>query len=575
MTKTAGTRLRTRIMKKGASACIALALVAGMAPVGAANALDAKDAAVRAACEEPAQAGGLSLEDYGFPESAAALLEGYPRALWEAVAQCRDGGLGAAEALDLATQLKEEGLISSEDCRSFCDLVESGALGCVLTSAEEDAEAAADAGDEPTGGLGDSVDLPEESAVPEPLPDQGSAQGEDSPAPPSSSAGAVSDADAPSAGRTQGSPAPESAAGGGKGVEAVPSSGSYQAVRTYPSMTTTKFIAAIGEQAREVGQENGLYASVIIAQAVLETGSGSSTLSKAPNYNFFGVKGKWRGKSVVMPTTEDGRAGTPSTELAEFRRYDSFMDSLEDYAQLVRGDMASLYSGMWRENAPTYIEACDHLQDRYATDESYSAKLQAIIEGYGLTRYDEPLPYELDGEYLVPELDDEGEQVFDEDGEPAMEQRGLADLLAEATSHLGTEYVWGGASPQTGLDCSGLVQYSYREALGVELPRTSQEQWRVGEVVQFDDLHPGDLLFFETDGDVGHVAMYLGEGCYIHAPQTGDVVKVTAMEEHEPSFAVRVLPTHDVDEASEAGRGDAAVPMDRAEFAVYMNFLGL
>ena len=61
-----------------------------------------------------------------------------------------------------------------------------------------------------------------------------------------------------------------------------------------------------------------------------------------------------------------------------------------------------------------------------------------------------------------------------------------------------------------------------------------------------DLLQPGDLLFFNRDGDIHHVAMYLGDGYYIHAPHTGDVVRVTAMEDNMPSFAQRVLPTKPV-----------------------------
>jgi len=102
-----------------------------------------------------------------------------------------------------------------------------------------------------------------------------------------------------------------------------------------------------------------------------------------------------------------------------------------------------------------------------------------------------------------------------------------------ALQYLGVPYVYGGSSP-SGFDCSGLVQYVYRQ-VGVSLPRTSQSQFRVGEHIpadRVDLLQPGDLVFFGTDGDpsrVHHVGMYVGDGNYVHAPYTGTVVRVNSL----------------------------------------------
>lgn len=98
-------------------------------------------------------------------------------------------------------------------------------------------------------------------------------------------------------------------------------------------------------------------------------------------------------------------------------------------------------------------------------------------------------------------------------------------LIAYAASFEGTPYVWGGTSP-SGFDCSGFVQYVYAH-YGVSLPRTSQEQYGVGTPVSQADLQPGDLVFFNG---LGHVGMYIGNGYMIHAPHTGDVVKVAPLE---------------------------------------------
>jgi cell wall-associated NlpC family hydrolase len=91
-----------------------------------------------------------------------------------------------------------------------------------------------------------------------------------------------------------------------------------------------------------------------------------------------------------------------------------------------------------------------------------------------------------------------------------------------ACGKLGTPYLWGGTGPR--YDCSGLTQAAWAAA-GISLPRTTYEQWDVGTHVGFGQLQPGDLVFFEAS--LGHMGMYLGGGKMIHAPHTGDVVKIS------------------------------------------------
>ncbi|HVU76649.1 MAG TPA: NlpC/P60 family protein [Gaiellaceae bacterium] len=91
-----------------------------------------------------------------------------------------------------------------------------------------------------------------------------------------------------------------------------------------------------------------------------------------------------------------------------------------------------------------------------------------------------------------------------------------------AMHYLGIKYKWGGASPSTGFDCSGLVMYVFAQ-LGVSLPHYAAAQFGMGQPVPKADLQPGDLVFF--DG-LAHVGIYIGGGMMIHAPQTGDVVKI-------------------------------------------------
>ncbi|GAC1439256.1 MAG: NlpC/P60 family protein [Mycobacteriales bacterium] len=103
-----------------------------------------------------------------------------------------------------------------------------------------------------------------------------------------------------------------------------------------------------------------------------------------------------------------------------------------------------------------------------------------------------------------------------------------ASAVAEATTHLGSPYVWGATGPAA-FDCSGLTLTAYRAA-GIALPRVAADQWYSGPQVALGDLQPGDLLFWASDvanpATIHHVAMYLGNGQMIAAPHSGDVVKV-------------------------------------------------
>lgn len=156
---------------------------------------------------------------------------------------------------------------------------------------------------------------------------------------------------------------------------------------------TLAFIDAISESARELGLKYDLFASVLIAQAILESGSGTSGLAQAPYYNLFGIKGAFDRASVLLATQEDDGSGRLFTISSAFRVYSNYEDSLADYVALIRNGLtsnAAFYQNVWRSNAKNYLQATSELTGKYATDTSYYNKLNSIIATYHLTQFDEP-----------------------------------------------------------------------------------------------------------------------------------------------------------------------------------------
>lgn len=151
---------------------------------------------------------------------------------------------------------------------------------------------------------------------------------------------------------------------------------------------TQAFINQIAGSAQSIAQSNDLYASVMIAQAVHESASGTSALGIPPYHNLFGIKGTYNGNSVTMKTWEDDGNGNAYYIDDAFRAYPSWADSLADYAMVLS---SSYYNGVHKSVAGNYQNATAALTGTYATDTSYNSKLNRIISKYNLTQYDQTL----------------------------------------------------------------------------------------------------------------------------------------------------------------------------------------
>lgn len=163
------------------------------------------------------------------------------------------------------------------------------------------------------------------------------------------------------------------------------------------SASQNSFLTAAIPQAQAAAYKYGVYPSVMLAQAIIESGWGQSTLSKAPNNNLFGIKGSYNGQSVTMSTTEYNSNGQTYQTNAQFRKYPNYQASFEDNGALLRNGISGnpqYYINTWLENANTYQNATAGLQNRYATAPNYAAQLNSVIAAYGLNKYDPQISWQ-------------------------------------------------------------------------------------------------------------------------------------------------------------------------------------
>ena len=122
--------------------------------------------------------------------------------------------------------------------------------------------------------------------------------------------------------------------------------------------------------------------------------------------------------------------------------------------------------------------------------------------------------------------------------------QGSQELMLHSMGLVGTPYRWGGSSTDTGFDCSGMIQFVYKNALDVSLPRTARDMAAASRKIPDNQLKAGDLVFFNTGGSsqYSHVGLYIGNGEFIHAPSSGKTIKTEKLS--SPYYAKHYLGAH-------------------------------
>ena len=273
-----------------------------------------------------------------------------------------------------------------------------------------------------------------------------------------------------------------------------------QSLEVLPPYITYEMV----EEALACQEEYGHPAGCTIAQIICESGQGDTMSQLATrDHNLFGMK--WSSSFAPHPevtgksgwsTKEEYTPGTITTITAYFTCFKSDVDCIRFRSRVFLQSSNYANNALIKEAISTKSsdKMAEGLKDAgWATSSAYTDSLKAIMDTYGLRRFD-------------------GMSVED------FKSSGLNGdaIVAAAQSQLGVPYVWGGTTPNVGLDCSGLTQYCYKQA-GISIPRNSEDQYRAAKSrVSVSQAAIGDILYRP-----GHVAVYIGNDQYIHEPHSG------------------------------------------------------
>ena len=262
------------------------------------------------------------------------------------------------------------------------------------------------------------------------------------------------------------------------------------------------------ETALECQEKYGHPAGCTLAQIICESGMGDhlSGLATQDN-NLFGIK--WASSFASCPevsgkssyATQEEYDGQTVTIMADFTSFKSYKDCIVFRSRVLLANERYAGNALIQEAIAKHDsdKMAEGLKDAgYATSSQYVESLKSVMKTYNL--------YRFDGMTL----------------EQFRSGTGSGNAIVEAAhSQLGVPYVWGGSTPNVGLDCSGLTQWCYAQA-GISIPRYSEDQASGGTKIPLSEARPGDILWRP-----GHVAIYIGGDQYIHEPQTGDVCKIS------------------------------------------------
>ncbi|REC31012.1 hypothetical protein CF160_00505 [Enterococcus pseudoavium] len=171
-----------------------------------------------------------------------------------------------------------------------------------------------------------------------------------------------------------------------------------EAVEGNPTATTSNvdkkaFIKEISSQIKPLAEKHDLYASIMIAQAIIESDWGSHDFAQAPYYNLFGLEGQYQGQSVMLDKKD---VATGQTEKKELKKYGSYKEAIQDYIEIIkttsRDGNENYFSGVWRSNAKDYQTAAAALEGRFTEDQGYVQKLVSTIQENNLSSYDATEP---------------------------------------------------------------------------------------------------------------------------------------------------------------------------------------
>ena len=260
----------------------------------------------------------------------------------------------------------------------------------------------------------------------------------------------------------------------------------------------------------EVQVKYGYPASVCLAQIIQESSGKNEGLSKLAyeHCNLFGLKASrgWYGKIVEMQTKEQDKNGNEYTIYAKFRKYDTWTDSINDRAEMLK--KSSTYDVDGITDADEFAKRLE----KWATDTDYPETLIKHMKKYDLYKFDTMTVEEFraDSNNIMANGDSESGNA----------------IANSALSKRGCQYVWGANGPDT-FDCSGLVWWACNEN-GVKFERTTASQLsKMGKSVKYEELQAGDIITFKTDPSyISHVGIYIGNGQMVHAPNRTTVVKV-------------------------------------------------